>query len=77
VPSLAAGRVGDDIVLAQALTLPEIALQQLWGRPLAIWSQTEREFGFGNWDRIFPARTIARGPSVHPLPHGVAAMRSA
>ena len=37
-------------------------------RPLATWSQAEREFGFANWDRIFAARTIPRGKQVYPLP---------
>jgi CubicO group peptidase (beta-lactamase class C family) len=39
-------------------------------RPLATWNQAEREFGFGNWDRILAARTIAHGKQVHPLPEG-------
>ncbi len=41
-------------------------------RPLATWNQAEREFGFANWDRIFPARRIARGQQVHPLSEGTA-----
>lgn len=55
--------------LAQSLSSTPIDSQLLW-RPLATWSQAEREFGFANWDRIFPARTIARGKEVHPLPEG-------
>jgi CubicO group peptidase (beta-lactamase class C family) len=41
-------------------------------RPIATWSQAEKEFGFANWDRIFPARRIARGQQVRPLPEGPA-----
>ncbi len=48
----------------------EADLQALRERPLAIWSQTEREMGFANCDRAFAARTIARGPQVHALPAG-------
>jgi CubicO group peptidase (beta-lactamase class C family) len=39
-------------------------------RPLATWSHEERVFGFANWDRIYPARTVARGKGVLPLPQG-------
>jgi CubicO group peptidase (beta-lactamase class C family) len=56
--------------LGQSLSPTEISLQSLRGRPLAIWSQAEREFGFANWDRAFPARKIARGQQVHPLAAG-------
>jgi CubicO group peptidase (beta-lactamase class C family) len=39
-------------------------------RPLATWTQAEREYGFANWDRIFTARRIARGKQVLSLPEG-------
>jgi CubicO group peptidase (beta-lactamase class C family) len=41
-------------------------------RPRASWNQAEREFGFANWDRVFTARTVARGASVRALPPGTA-----
>jgi CubicO group peptidase (beta-lactamase class C family) len=56
--------------LGQSLSPTEVNLQSLRGRPLAIWSQAEREVGFANWDKAFPARKIARGQHVHPLPAG-------
>lgn len=49
---------------------PSVTEPQLLWRPVATWNQAERDFGFANWDRIFPARTIARGKEVHPLPQG-------
>ena len=55
--------------LAQSLSPSEIDPQSL-RRPRATWNQAEREFAFENWDRIFPARTIARGRLVHPLAEG-------
>lgn len=57
------------VCFAQSPSSQPIDPQQLW-RPLATWSQAEREFGFAHWDRSFPARTIARGKEVHPLPQG-------
>ena len=48
----------------------EIDRDGLTRRPVAAWSQAEREFGFANWDRLFPSRVIARGPTVHALPQG-------
>ena len=39
-------------------------------RPLTTWNQQEREFGFANWDRIYPARRIARGMQVQPIREG-------
>jgi CubicO group peptidase (beta-lactamase class C family) len=56
--------------LAQGVSPAEVDLQPLRQRPLAIWSQAEREFGFANWDRAFAARTIARGQQVRPLSAG-------
>ena len=56
---------------AQSLSLSEIDPQSLRRRLPATWNQAEREFGFANWDRAFPARTIARGKEVHPLPEGI------
>ena len=41
-------------------------------RSTVAWSLAEREFGFAHWDELYPARVIARGPSVHPLPQGPA-----
>lgn len=55
--------------LAQVSSPAGIDLPSL-NRPLATWSQPEREFGFANWDRIYPARRIARGSQVHLLPEG-------
>ena len=55
--------------LAQSLSPSEVDPQSL-RRPRATWNQAEREFAFENWDRIFPARTIARGKETHPLPEG-------
>ena len=54
---------------AQSVGPPEVDPQSL-RRPRATWNQAEREFGFANWDRIFPARIIARGQQVRPLPDG-------
>jgi hypothetical protein len=34
------------------------------------WNQAEREFGFAHWDEIYPARVVARGHRVRPLPIG-------
>lgn len=34
------------------------------------WSQANREFGFANWDAIFPTRVVPHGTAVHPLPAG-------
>jgi CubicO group peptidase (beta-lactamase class C family) len=48
----------------------EIDPQALMRRPVALWTQAEREFGFAHWDRLYPARVIARGTSVHALPQG-------
>jgi CubicO group peptidase (beta-lactamase class C family) len=56
-------------LLAQVLSPSEIDPKSL-RRPLATWNQAEREFAFQNWDRIVPARTIARGKESHPLPEG-------
>ena len=40
-------------------------------KPLATWSQADREYGFGHWEQIgFKMRTIARGKEVHALPQG-------
>jgi CubicO group peptidase (beta-lactamase class C family) len=55
--------------LAQGVTPAGIDPHSL-RRPVLTWTQAEREFGFANWDRIFAARTIARGKEVHPLPEG-------
>jgi CubicO group peptidase (beta-lactamase class C family) len=55
--------------LTQSLSPSEIDPQSL-RRPLATWNQAEREFAFANWDRIFSARSIARGKQVHQLPVG-------
>jgi CubicO group peptidase (beta-lactamase class C family) len=54
----------------EAAAADEIDPQALARRPLAAWTQAEREFGFAQWDRLYPARLIARGPSVHALPQG-------
>ncbi len=48
----------------------EIDRDGLTRRPVAAWNQAEREFGFANWDRLFPSKAIARGPTVHALPQG-------
>lgn len=56
---------------AQALAPAELDAQSL-RRPIATWSQAEREFGFAHWDRIFLARLVARGKQVHALPQGTA-----
>jgi len=55
--------------LAQGSSRSEIDPQSL-SRSRATWNQAEREFAFANWDRLFPARVIARGQQVHPLPQG-------
>ena len=55
--------------LGQASTPAEIDPVSL-RRPLASWHQAEREYGFAHWDRVFQARTIARGAQVHSLPSG-------
>jgi CubicO group peptidase (beta-lactamase class C family) len=55
--------------LAQSVSPNPIDPQSL-RRPLATWNQAEREFGFAHWDQIFPARIMARGKEVHPLPEG-------
>jgi CubicO group peptidase (beta-lactamase class C family) len=39
-------------------------------RPMSVWTQAEREFGFAHWDELFRARVIARGQAVHDLPEG-------
>ena len=51
----------------EAAAADEIDPQALARRPLGQWTQAEREFGFAHWDRLYPARLIARGPSVHIL----------
>jgi CubicO group peptidase (beta-lactamase class C family) len=48
----------------------EIDPQDLTRRPVSTWTQAEREFGFAHWDRLYPARVIARGPDVRNLPQG-------
>ncbi len=48
----------------------EIDRQALARRPIAAWDQAEREFGFANWDRLYPARVVASGPRVRALPQG-------
>jgi len=55
--------------LAQDTSKPEIDPRTL-NRPVATWTSVERAFGFAHWDQIFPARTVARGAQVHPLPEG-------
>jgi CubicO group peptidase (beta-lactamase class C family) len=57
------------VALAQSVTPAGIDLQSLRRSRLS-WNQSEREFVFANWDRVFTARTIARGKEVHPLPEG-------
>lgn len=54
---------------AQNSLPPNFAPKSL-NRPLATWNQDEREFGFKNWDQIYPARRIARGEKVRPIPEG-------
>jgi CubicO group peptidase (beta-lactamase class C family) len=39
-------------------------------RPRQTWTQPDREYIFANWDRVFPARIVARGRQVHPLLDG-------
>ncbi len=56
-------------LLAQDTSPSEINAQAL-RRPIATWSQADREYGFAHWDQIFPARRIARGGQVRPLPEG-------
>jgi CubicO group peptidase (beta-lactamase class C family) len=51
-------------------SLPQKFDPKTWIRPLATWSQEEREFGFANWDLIYPARSIPRGQQVRPIPEG-------
>ena len=50
------------------LAADEIDRQAMARRPIAVWTQAEREFGFAHWDQLYPARVIAGGPSVHALP---------
>ena len=57
--------------LAQSMAPSEVD-PQFYRRPRAMWNQAEREFAFANWDRLFPARVIARGQQLHPLPQGAA-----
>ena len=58
------------LLAAAAVAAGEIDPQDLARRPMSAWTQAEREFGFAHWDRLYPARVIARGPSVHALPQG-------
>jgi CubicO group peptidase (beta-lactamase class C family) len=53
-----------------AAAADEIDRQAMMRRPAVVWSQAEREFGFGHWDELYPSRLIARGPSVRALPRG-------
>jgi CubicO group peptidase (beta-lactamase class C family) len=55
--------------LVQSVPASEIDPQSL-RRPRSTWNQAEREFGFANWDRIVPARAMARGQQVRALPEG-------
>lgn len=52
-------------VAAEAVNVNALA-----GRPISTWTQAEREFGFAHWDQLYPARVIARGPTVRALPQG-------
>jgi CubicO group peptidase (beta-lactamase class C family) len=52
------------------LAADEIDRQAMVRRPIAMWTQAEREFGFAHWDSLYPARVIAQGPSVRALPRG-------
>jgi CubicO group peptidase (beta-lactamase class C family) len=54
----------------QGAAAGEIDRQALARRPIAVWDQAEREFGFANWDRLYPARVVASGPRVRALPQG-------
>ena len=54
----------------QGAAAGEIDRQALARRPVAVWDQAEREFGFANWDRLYPARVVASGPRVRALPQG-------
>lgn len=55
---------------ASGAVADEIDRQAMQRRPTASWTLAEREFGFAHWDRLYPARAIARGRSVHELPQG-------
>jgi CubicO group peptidase (beta-lactamase class C family) len=55
---------------APGWTASEIDRDVLMRRPLALWDQAQREFGFAHWDHLYPARVIARGPAVRALPVG-------
>ena len=69
-----AGRVGIwGLLLACAaagVAAGEIDPYDLDRRPMFTWTQAEREFGFAHWDRLYPSRVIARGPTVRALPQG-------
>lgn len=53
-----------------AQPLPDAPTPDSLHRPLATWSQADREFGFPHWDQVFKTRKVARGAHVHPLPEG-------
>ncbi|MCU0919932.1 MAG: beta-lactamase family protein [Burkholderiaceae bacterium] len=55
------------VASAQAIDSKALA-----SRPLSTWTKAEREFGFAHWDELYPARVIARGPTVHAQPQGPA-----
>jgi CubicO group peptidase (beta-lactamase class C family) len=69
-----AGRAGMWSLLlacaAAGVAAGEIDPDDLARRPMFTWTQAEREFGFAHWDRLYPSRVIARGPSVRALPQG-------
>ncbi len=45
-------------------------LDSLRARPLATWSQADRELGFARWESLYPSRTVKRGARVRSLPEG-------
>jgi CubicO group peptidase (beta-lactamase class C family) len=36
----------------------------------ATWTQAERDIAFSQWERLYPARVVARGALARPLPEG-------
>jgi CubicO group peptidase (beta-lactamase class C family) len=43
---------------------------EVYRRPLPMWSQSEREWAFGHWDKLTQVRVIKRGNNVKALPTG-------
>ncbi len=56
-----------------ATAVPADIAPDLWVRkPLALWTQAEREWGFGHLDAVGPMRAVPAGGVVRDLPTGAA-----